>query len=298
MIYHPDTDEVIPEKQPLQTWLKNWLLFNPLVECFDWAPLVRRRLRAETTSSRDKHLTHESVLSIPAFVDFYSIDMTEFVIQHPLLFKSFNDFFTRSLQAGSRRADTSPSAVSAVADSRLLAFDSISQARELYFRAPSFGLEKMTDYQIDVRPFSGACANFRLAPQDYHHFHSPFACTVREIIPISGEDFTTETVALTSRIDVLGVNERTVVVLEGKGISCVLIAVGAEAVGKVHLSVQTGDVLATGDEMGHFEYGGSDIFLAFTCPVTWSEDVSFYTRQRIETMTRALDTVGNAVPTP
>jgi phosphatidylserine decarboxylase len=291
-VYHPDVDEIVHEKQPLQTWVKNVALFNPIVEMVDKFLFVRRRLRSETVASRRAHMTHASVLSIPEFLDFYSIDLSEFTVTHPLQYRSFNDFFTRTLKPGIRRPDGEPRAITAVADARALAFDNITRARELYFKAPSFSLESLTAGLVDVTPFVGACANFRLAPQDYHHFHSPMACTVRLIVPVPGDDFTTETIALSSQVDVLGMNERTVVVLDGDGISCLFVAVGAEAVGKVRLSVDAGDVLAKGDEMGHFEYGGSDIFLAFDRDIMWSDDVDFHTRQGIETMTKAMETVG------
>ena len=79
------------------------------------------------------------------------------------------------------------------ADCRLMAFETISEATKLWIKGREFTIARLLGdaYKDQVERFSGgALVIFRLAPQDYHRFHSPVDGTVGPMTYIAGEYYT------------------------------------------------------------------------------------------------------------
>lgn len=75
----------------------------------------------------------------------------------------------------------------------MLAFDSVNEATQIWIKGREFTVARLLGdrYKDDAVKYShGSLAIFRLAPQDYHRFHSPVDGTIGEMTYISGEYYT------------------------------------------------------------------------------------------------------------
>jgi phosphatidylserine decarboxylase len=79
------------------------------------------------------------------------------------------------------------------ADCRLMAFETISEATKLWIKGREFTVARLLGdaYKDQVERYEGgALVIFRLAPQDYHRFHSPVDGTIGPMTYIAGEYYT------------------------------------------------------------------------------------------------------------
>lgn len=135
----------------------------------------------------------ESVKQIPSFVQHYSIDMNNYVIQDVAEYKNFNEFFTRAILPEKRPvADThDDNVLVSSADCRLNVFDSVDSATELWIKGKNFTLGNLLkDEQLAESLQGGSIAVFRLAPQDYHRFHIPAKGTIESMNTLDGTYYT------------------------------------------------------------------------------------------------------------
>lgn len=141
-----------------------------------------------------------------------------------------------------------------------------------------------------------ALAIFRLAPQDYHRYHSPISGTVVSICSIPGALYTVNPIAVNSHYaDVFTQNKRDVLWLDSPVAGLVaVVAVGATMVGSIIWTVREGDILSRGDELGTFAFGGSTIILVLpgSARVRWDADLLANGTKSIETLVRANERIG------
>ena len=220
--------------------------------------------------------------------------MSDFLYEKPSDYVNFNDFFIRELKPGARPLPDDENTITSAADCRLMLFDDLAETKDLLIKGKKFSLEKLVNYDADlVNLFKdGSVANFRLAPQDYHRFHSCISGTVEKMFTVDGTSFTTEVIALQSDVDVLGENERTVVHINGDRVNMLYIPIGAEQIGKVNMFIKEGDQVDTGQCLGYFDYGGSDIFVMFAPKVKWDEDIREQSRKGIECLIKVNERIG------
>jgi len=265
MVYQREDNESMREKQPVLDWIVDRLVLNPITSAlvsFFAAKKWLHRYRTRAHAAKKKYFSHRSTLDIPEFMDFYDIDLNEFEIQHPLGYRSFHDFLTRKVRPGMRVPEAVPNSIASVADGRLSFPPSMA---EVCGAVASTGMGGI----VDLTPFAfGTFAHFRLTPQDYHHIHSPLACTVRSVVQSTHDD-------------------GGAIVLVGDGVTCLIVTLGAMA-----LTVEAGDVLSKGDEMGCFQSDAADVFLLVDRRVLWDDDITYYTDHGIETLVRATTTIG------
>lgn len=79
------------------------------------------------------------------------------------------------------------------ADCRLMAFESVSEATRLWIKGREFTVGRLLGdaYKNEAHKYAGgALAIFRLAPQDYHRFHSPVDGKIGKMSYIAGEYYT------------------------------------------------------------------------------------------------------------
>lgn len=226
------------------------------------------------------------------------------LLSHHLLFEenpedypTFNDFFMREIKPEKRPvADPNDdSVVVCAADCRLTVFDSLEECKNLWIKGTKFSFEELlnNDKELVEHFKDGVVANFRLAPQDYHRYHSPVAGRIVKIVPLPGETFSVVPKALESNIDVLGRNERDIIVIQTQdhGKVC-YVPIGVEGVGKVVLYCKEGQEVKKGEEIGAFSYGGSDIVILFENPIEWDKDIREHSVNEIETLIKCNDRIG------
>lgn len=82
-------------------------------------------------------------------------------------------------------------------------------------------------------------------------------------------------------------NKRSVLALQTEsGKPVLFVAIGALLVGSIAFTVQEGQKVAKGEELGYFAYGGSTVIVLFPedLGVTFDEDISNWSKQSFETI--------------
>jgi len=148
----------------------------------------------------------------------------------------------------------------------------------------------------------GALVIFRLAPQDYHRFHSPVDGIVGPMTYIAGEYYTVNPQAIRTTLDVYSENARKIVPIDSPQFGRVMaVCIGAMMVGSIRTTVSEGDFVKRGQEFGYFAFGGSTIVCVFEKNVVeWDEDLLINGRASLETLVRVGMGIGRrrGSPTP
>lgn len=227
-----------------------------------------------------------SVKQIEPFIKFHHLDMTDCL---DVEYKTFNEFFYRKLKPNSRVIESySPNVMISPTDSRCTVFSSIEKSKQIWIKSNKFTIEKLTQGYDNVK-FSNdntSIAIFRLAPQDYHRFHSPCDVTIGKPIYIEGEYYTVNPMAIRSQLDVFGENVRIIIPMKSETFGdFLMIPVGAMMVGSIILTVNENDKVRKGDEIGYFKFGGSTIILVISQNVVkFDSDLVNNSTEQIETL--------------
>lgn len=278
------------EQQPLLKKVKLLLLFNPLLEWIDRTRVLRYFLHEKALHAGKKEASPTSKSQIKSFVDFYNIDMNLFEPSDVNAYPSFQEFFIRKHAPGTRPVHASEDSTKAVciADSRLVVYDSVPQARAIWVKGKHFTIANLIGSNEDQKRWNDAAvASFRLSPQDYHRFHSPVTGTVKWWKRIQGDYYGVDPICIRSDIDVLTCNARCVVAIETEEFGEVLfVAIGAKEVGtvKIHDHLHTpGAPIEKGAEIGFFEFGGSSIIVAFEKGrIEFDHDLVYHSNRSVE----------------
>ncbi|ETW83451.1 hypothetical protein HETIRDRAFT_474586 [Heterobasidion irregulare TC 32-1] len=270
-----------------------YLFLSPVRIAFS-RPLssARRLLKSLSIKQGVKYDSPESAHDIPSFIQFHNLNVDE--IQDPISsFKTFNEFFYRKLKMSARPIDEAenPNRLVSAADCRLMAFETVNEATRLWIKGREFTVARLLGdaYKGQTERYQGgALAIFRLAPQDYHRFHSPVDGTIGPMTYISGEYYTVNPQAIRTTLDVYGENARKIVPIDSPQFGRVMaVCVGAMMVGSIKTTVSEGDRVKRGEEFGYFAFGGSTIVLLFERGVVeWDEDLLVNGRASLETLVR------------
>ncbi|KAL9097905.1 MAG: hypothetical protein Q9165_000231 [Trypethelium subeluteriae] len=216
----------------------------------------------------------ESKEHIPVFIESFQLQpgLHELKQPDPTQYRTFNDFFARELREGTRpvEGEADPKVVSSPADCRLTAFETVDQATKYWIKGFGFTLEKLLgDAELARRFDGGAMVIARLAPQDYHRWHSPVDGKVVKITEITGTYYTVNPQAINERgtLDVFCENRRSVMTVQrsNTGSPVAIIAVGAMLVGSVKYNpgIEVGAQVRRGQCLGAFYYGGSTVIIVY-----------------------------------
>jgi phosphatidylserine decarboxylase len=180
-------------------------------------------------------------------------------------FKSFNDFFCRKLQAGSRSIDLEERAIVSPADNKLFVIPNISNYVPFFVKNETFNLAKFLGSSSLASLFEGGTMMiFRLAPPDYHRFHFPIDCTAFKFEPMGNLLESVNPIVYRTGVQPLTTNVRCHYVLEtSQQVPVIMTAVGAMMVGSVVETFKTDQKCLKGQEAGYFQFGGSTVTLLF-----------------------------------
>ncbi|KAK6462519.1 phosphatidylserine decarboxylase-domain-containing protein [Scheffersomyces coipomensis] len=266
---------------------------------------IRTLLRTLSIKQGSKFDMPSSKNDINAFIKFHKLDLSECVKSNPKDFETFNDFFYRKLKPNARPLE-SPSdsrVVTSPADCRCTAFETVTSATELWIKGHSFTVAKLFNGNFEnledgdfYKADKCSLGIFRLAPQDYHRFHSPVDGVIKSIKFIEGEYYTVNPMAIRSELDVFGENIRCLIAIETEHFGMVvMVAVGAMMVGSTVLSIEVGDKIHRGDEVGYFKFGGSTIILLFEKRVVkFDSDLIHNSKSCVETLIRVGQSIGHS----
>ena len=220
---------------------------------------------------------------IQAFKTQYGIDMSIAEQSNALKYKSFNEFFTRSLKDGVRAIDDSPNSIVSPADGAISQLGKIEDGDIFQAKGQSFSVEKLiADPQL-AEPFkNGQFATVYLSPKDYHRVHMPFAGTLTETLYVPGELFSVNQTTAENIPGLFARNERMVCLFDTELGRMAVVLVGAMIVAGIE-TVATGKVKPTGRlelnqhnlflekgaELGRFYLGSTAVILFEQDKMQW-----------------------------
>ncbi|MBL8321337.1 MAG: phosphatidylserine decarboxylase [Acinetobacter sp.] len=220
---------------------------------------------------------------IAAFKAQYGIDMSIAEQGNALKFKSFNEFFTRSLKDGARAIDADAGSIVSPADGAISQLGKIEAGDIFQAKGQSFSVEKLiADPQL-AEPFkNGEFATVYLSPKDYHRVHMPFAGTLTETLYVPGELFSVNQTTAENIPGLFARNERMVCLFDTELGRMAVVLVGAMIVAGIE-TVATGKVKPTGRlelnqhnlflekgaELGRFYLGSTAVILFEENKIQW-----------------------------
>lgn len=201
---------------------------------------------------------------ISPFIEKFGIDQTEFKSGVDA-YTSFNDFFTRKLNAKARPIAPGGHIAVMPADARYLFFQEIDAAEGFLVKGEKFDLAQLLqDKDLAAKYSQGSMLIARLCPTDYHRFHFPIACTPSKPRLINGWLYSVNPIALKQNIHIFTQNKRTITTLASKEFGDVLfIEIGATNVGSTIQTYTPDQPYAKGDEKGYFSFGASSLIVLF-----------------------------------
>ncbi|KAG0056584.1 hypothetical protein BGZ83_004366 [Gryganskiella cystojenkinii] len=298
------------EDMPVYTRIGMHLLFATMIDRKLLETHKLQHLFSEESLNQGRHFdAPESVSYIPHFIKTYNLDLSELLEQDLSKYPCFNAFFYRKLKDAAREvaAKDDPNVITSAADCRLCVFESIEASTKIWIKGHSFTLSNLLQDQTLAQSFEGgSIAIFRLAPQDYHRFHSPVQGSVaKEPVKIGGTYFTVNPMAVNEDLNVFTENVRMVNVINlaqrqdgGRNEAfdqAVFVAIGALLVGSIDLTgaKDVGNSFNKGDELGYFAYGGSTCILLFKKgAVQFDNDLLENSQKGLETLVKTGEHIG------
>jgi len=251
---------------------------------------IKKVLRHLTEKQGKKYTNPGSVKEIDPFLKFHELNTDE--ILDPLdSFKNFNEFFYRKLKGIARpiASPNDPKVAVSPADCRLNVFPTVDEATKLWVKGRNFTVKTLIqDDNLEKAFTGGSMVIARLAPQDYHRFHSPVGGVLGNMKAFEGAYYTVNPIAINETVDVYTENKRVRTVINSPEFGDVIyIAVGATMVGSIVFTAKEGDKLKKGDEVGYFAFGGSTVLLFFKKgAIEYDEDLVVNSSKPIETLVK------------
>jgi phosphatidylserine decarboxylase len=187
-------------------------------------------------------------------------------------FSSWNQFFTRKLKPGARpiQYPNDDTAIVAACDSTVYRIARNAQRQEKFWiKAQPYSLGDMLNHKHVDEFVGGDVFQSFLNPFNYHRWHSPVNGTIREAfvkeglyfsqVPSEGEDWTDQ---VHSEGYIAHVQTRALIFIEADnnniGLIC-LMPIGMVEISSCILDdkIKPGARVEKGQELGHFQYGGS-----------------------------------------
>jgi phosphatidylserine decarboxylase len=212
---------------------------------------------------------------IRTFASVYGVDMTEAERPDLAAYRSFNDFFTRSLVPDARPIDAAPASVVSPADGVVSQAGLIERGELLQAKGIRYSFSTLADVCAGPAFEGGPFATVYLSPKDYHRVHLPLAGRLTRTVAIPGKLFSVNAATEAGIEGLFAVNERLVCEFETEYGTMLLVMVGAMIVASIETvwegpaspyrekRVTAHDLtFEKGDEIGRF-FLGSTVVLAF-----------------------------------
>eukprot|EP01116_Phalansterium_solitarium_P007921 TRINITY_DN2098_c0_g1_i5.p1 TRINITY_DN2098_c0_g1~~TRINITY_DN2098_c0_g1_i5.p1 ORF type:complete len:430 (-),score=185.78 TRINITY_DN2098_c0_g1_i5:532-1821(-) len=204
------------------------------------------------------------------YIQLYNIDMSDFARKQYSQFSTVNDWFTRELAPGARPIahPDDDYAVVSPADARLMAFENWDKDLHIWLKNEEFDVGSLLgDASLSSYFDRGTFLAVRLAPADYHRFHSPVNGTIVQPWKVlAGPLWSVNADAVTSE-NYVYFNQRKVAIIESPIFGKVAyVAIGATCVGSVDIQPDVwgpNAAVPKGKELGIMKFGGSTVVLLF-----------------------------------
>ena len=232
-------------------------------------------LQAQTLKMGLQYDNPASRAHIIPFINSFGLadKLHELLEPDPAKYETFNHFFGRRLREDARpiAEPENDHITSSPADCRMTAFPTIETATEFWVKGAEFTMERLfQDADLAAKFEGGSMVIARLAPQDYHRWHSPIDGVVVSVKDIPGAYYTVNPQAINEpgTLNVYCENRRSVMLVERSPdrAPVAIVAVGAMLVGSIRYfdgCDQPGAVIKRGQCLGGFFYGGSTVLVFY-----------------------------------
>lgn len=154
---------------------------------------VRDVLEHQSLKMGRSYDTPESKAHIKPFLDSFKLweTMQEMKKPDPDHYENFNEFFAREIRPEARpiHEPENDLVTSSPADCRLTAYPTVDLATKYWIKGFGFTLERLFDDAELAQYFDGGSIVIaRLAPQDYHRWHSPITGMVDYVKKVSSAE--------------------------------------------------------------------------------------------------------------
>lgn len=265
------------------------------------APFFNRLVFRNSLGSRLLGCYFDSRFSrrkIPGFVQEFGIDLTEAEIPEQG-FDSFNQFFSRSLKAGTRPFSLSPDTLVCPADCRTLVFpEGVTNTEKISVKGLQFSISALLSPSSACQSFpselnKGQVVVCRLCPADYHRYHFPAKGKILSSWRIKGFLNSVNPLPLSLGIKVFTENTREVTILELDHFGpCAFVEIGAFGVGRIK-QTHTAETFQKMDEKGYFQFGGSTVVLVLPPhTIKFRDDICHWSGKGVETLLKTGDSLG------
>lgn len=211
---------------------------------------------------------------VRAFARAYGVEMAEAERRGLEAYRSFNDFFTRSLAEGARPVAPDP-ALASPADGVVSQAGTVEAGHLIQAKGIRYSLEALAGACADPAFEGGPFCTVYLSPKDYHRVHVPLAGRLVRSAAIPGRLFSVNAATEAHVEGLFAVNERLACLFETDHGKMLVVMVGALIVASIEtvwggptspyreVAVAEHDrPFAKGEEMGRFLLGSS-VVLAF-----------------------------------
>lgn len=229
---------------------------------------------------------------IERFVSMYKIDTEEFDQAVPDDFRTFNDFFTRTLRVDVRPIDPDPSILVSPSDGKVSAAGQIARRQIFQAKGKDYSLRDLlaTNLREADEFVDGLFATIYLAPHNYHRVHAPLDGELLGLHYVPGDLFSVNAATVDGVPQLFCRNERLICHFATAAGPLALIFVGALNVGSI-TTPWTGELRPTrrgvgealslpdavpsrvskGDLLGWFNMGSTVILLLPPGAVSWQD---------------------------
>lgn len=211
---------------------------------------------------------------VRAFARAYGVDMAEAERPDLASYRSFNDFFTRSLAPGARTIAPAPDAVASPADGVVSQTGLVDRGELIQAKGVRYSLDALAGACADPAFEGGAFVTVYLSPSDYHRVHVPLAGRLVQTAAIPGKLFSVNASTEAHVEGLFAVNERLAARFETPFGPMLVVMVGALIVASIETiwdgpaspyqerSESTHDrPFEKGDELGRFLLGSSVVLV-------------------------------------
>jgi phosphatidylserine decarboxylase len=211
---------------------------------------------------------------------YFGINMDEAMFNDQNSYRSFNDFFTRSLKEHARPIAEGSKSICSPADGVISQAGSIKNNRIVQAKGIDYSISRLLgDSSISKKFNDGRFATIYLSPKDYHRVHIPTSGQLIKTRYIPGELFSVNALTAEGLEGLFTKNERLVCQFKSESIGdFIVVLVGAMLVAGIETvwngleipgkgSVRESDysdqqlLFEKGDEIGKFRFGSTAIVL-------------------------------------
>lgn len=254
---------------------------KPPAAGWQWPRLAWSRLLGVIARS-DNALLRTAL--VRGFMRLYDVSLDDCERRDVRDYRSFNDFFTRRLQAGARPVDADPQAIVSPCDGVVSAVGRIDQQRLLQAKGIDYSVQDLVgDAALADALTDGFYMTVYLSPRDYHRVHAPMRLPFRRLRRTGFARFAVNERSTASVDGLYVVNERAIFDFSSEQHACAIIMVGAVGVGSIQTVFDADSLdeppntVSRGDEIGRFNLGSTVILLVDAKTLTWRDDIDIGT---------------------